>query len=138
MQTSLRGIAKRAKEDPKHQFGNLYSLLNEANLHWCFPQLNRKAAPGVDAVDYETFEAKLDENISHLVSDLKDREVQGETCSSALHPESRRATATRNTRSGGQGSTNGGCTDTVGHIRAGLFALQSWLRTGKRPTASSP
>ena len=71
MQTSLRGIAKRAKGDPKHKFGNLYSLLNEANLHWCFPQLNRKAAPGVDAVDYETFEAKLDENISHLVSDLK-------------------------------------------------------------------
>jgi RNA-directed DNA polymerase len=71
MQTSLRGIAKRAKEDPKHKFGNLYSLLNEANLHWCFPQLNRKAAPGVDAVDCATFEAKLDENISHLVSDLK-------------------------------------------------------------------
>jgi hypothetical protein len=31
MQTSLRGIAKRAKEDPKHRFGNLYSLLNKAN-----------------------------------------------------------------------------------------------------------
>ena len=40
MQTSLRAIAKRAKEDPKHRFGNLYSLLNEANLRWCFPQLN--------------------------------------------------------------------------------------------------
>jgi hypothetical protein len=29
MQTSLRGIAKRAKEDPKCRFGNLISLLNE-------------------------------------------------------------------------------------------------------------
>jgi len=48
MQTSLRGIAKRAKEDPRHRFGNLYSLLNERNLHWCFGQMNRKAAPGVD------------------------------------------------------------------------------------------
>lgn len=72
MQTSLRGIAKRAKEDPQHRFGNLYSLLNEVNLHWCFPQLNRKAAPGVDGVDYTAFEAELDENIVRIGNDLKD------------------------------------------------------------------
>jgi len=71
MQTSLRGIAKRAKENSNLRFGNLYSLLNEANLRWCFPQLNRKAAPGVDAVDYGTFEAGLDGNISRMVDDLK-------------------------------------------------------------------
>ncbi len=51
MQTSLRAIAKRAKQSPKHRFGNLYSLLNERNLQWCLHQLNRNAAPGVDAVD---------------------------------------------------------------------------------------
>ena len=72
MQTSLGGIAKKAEGDPKHRFGNLYSLLNEANLRWCFTKLNRKAAPGVDAVDYETFEADLDDNISQIVDDLKD------------------------------------------------------------------
>ena len=72
MQTSLRGIAKRAKEAPKHLFGNLYSLLNEANLRWCFPQLNRKAAPGVDAVAYDTFGADLEGNIQRLSTDLKD------------------------------------------------------------------
>ncbi len=71
MQTSLRGIAKKAKEDPRHRFGNLYSLLNEENLRWCFPQLNRKAAPGVDAVDYDTFEADLYENVGQIVGDLK-------------------------------------------------------------------
>jgi RNA-directed DNA polymerase len=71
MQTSLRGIAKRAKENSRHKFGNLYSLLNEANLKWCFPQLNRKAAPGVDAVDYETYGANLSENIAQIVNDLK-------------------------------------------------------------------
>ncbi len=73
--TSLRGIAKRAKENSKHKFGNLYSLLNEANLRWCFPQLNRKAAPGVDAVDYETYENNLEANISNLAEELKEREV---------------------------------------------------------------
>jgi group II intron reverse transcriptase/maturase len=73
MQTSLRGIAKRAKEEPKHRFGNLYSLLNEKNLTECFPQLNRKAAPGVDGVDWKAFEADLPENVSHLATALKEK-----------------------------------------------------------------
>ena len=72
MQTSLRGIAKRAKEDPNHRFGNLYSLLNDKNLLWCFPQLNRKASPGVDAVDYNAFEVDLEYNIDQIVKDLKE------------------------------------------------------------------
>lgn len=73
MQTSLRGIAKRAKEDPNHKFGNLYSLLNEENLKWCFPLINKKAAPGVDSVDYEEFESNLDGNIREIVTELKER-----------------------------------------------------------------
>lgn len=72
MQTSLWGIAKRAREGPDHRFGNLYSLLNEANLRWCFTQLNRKAAPGVDGVDCAAFEAELDENIVQIGRDLKE------------------------------------------------------------------
>jgi RNA-directed DNA polymerase len=72
MQTSLRGISRRAKEDPKHKFGNLYSLLNEENLRWCFPRINKKAAPGVDSVDYKEFESNLDENIKKLVTELKE------------------------------------------------------------------
>lgn len=71
MQTSLRGIAKRAKARPKHRFENLISLLTEENLQWSFTQLNRKAAPGVDEVDYKSFEADLQENISRIVRDLK-------------------------------------------------------------------
>ena len=73
MQTSLRGIAKRAKEDPRHRFGNLYSLLNERNLHWCFGQMNRKAAPGVDGVDWQNFEANLAENVGELATSLKEK-----------------------------------------------------------------
>lgn len=71
MQTSLHGIAKRAKAFPEHRFGNLYSLLNENNLRWCFSQLNKHSAPGVDAVDYGTFEANLEGNIRGMVEDLK-------------------------------------------------------------------
>ena len=73
MQTSLRAIAKRAKQDPRHRFGNLYSLLNEANLRWCFPLLNRKAAPGVDRVDWESFGTNLEDNVGQIVQDLKEK-----------------------------------------------------------------
>ncbi len=73
MQTSLRGIAKRAKEDPKHRFGNLYSLLNERNLLECFPEMNRKASPGVDGIDWIAFEADLAENVRQLVTALKEK-----------------------------------------------------------------
>jgi len=71
MQTSLRGIAERAKEDPKHRFGNLYGLLNERNLRECFYQLNREAAPGVDEIDWVAYELNLEENIETLVDALK-------------------------------------------------------------------
>jgi RNA-directed DNA polymerase len=76
MQTSLRGIAKKAKEDPKHKFGNLYSLLNEENLKWSFSRINKKAAPGVDSVDYEEFKSNLDENVRNIVRELKGKKYK--------------------------------------------------------------
>ncbi|MCP4602145.1 MAG: hypothetical protein GY847_16785 [Proteobacteria bacterium] len=71
MQTSLRGIANRARKDRKHRFRHLYSLLNEDNLKWCFRRLRRSAAPGVDKVTVEEYEGNLDANIANLVERLK-------------------------------------------------------------------
>ncbi len=71
MLTSLRGIANRAKKDRKARFGNLYGLLNEANLRECFYQLKRGAAPGVDGVDFDQYEANLSSNLANLVERLK-------------------------------------------------------------------
>jgi RNA-directed DNA polymerase len=73
MQTTLWGITKRAKEDTRHRFGNLYSLLNEKNLRWCFGQMNRKAAPGVDGIDWQSFETNFEENIGELATSLKEK-----------------------------------------------------------------
>ena len=73
MPTSLRGIAQKAKEDPKHRFGNLYSLLNEASLRWCFPQMKRKAAPGVDGIDWQDFGGTLEENIGSIALALREK-----------------------------------------------------------------
>jgi len=71
MPTSLRGIANRAKTDRKARFRNLYGLLNEENLRWCFYQLRRSAATGVDGVSFDEYEANLDENLAALVARLK-------------------------------------------------------------------
>ena len=88
MQTSLRAIAKRAKEDPKHRFGNLYSLLNEANLRWCFPQLNKKAAPGVDRVDWDAFGEKLECNVGRIAQDLKQKRYKAKLVRRSYIPKS--------------------------------------------------
>ena len=71
MQTSLRGIANRAAKQQKHRFGNLYELLNEENLRWCWQFLRKEAAPGIDRVDYAEYQAELASNIHDLVDRLK-------------------------------------------------------------------
>jgi len=71
MQTSLRGIANRAKKDRKARFGNLYGMLNENNLRECFHKLRRGAAAGVDGVSFEQYEADLESNLRDLVGRLK-------------------------------------------------------------------
>jgi len=71
MPTSLRGIANRARKDPAAQFGDLSGLLSVQNLHWCFHQLRKKAACGVDGVTFEQYERNLDENLEGLVERLK-------------------------------------------------------------------
>lgn len=73
MQTSLRGISNRAAKDKEHRFGNLYGLLDENFLKWCFWQLKRDAAPGVDQVDFYEYQVNLDENIADLVKRLKQK-----------------------------------------------------------------
>jgi len=71
MQTSLRGIAKKAQEQKKHRFGNLYEMLNEENLHDSWRYIKKDAAYGVDRVSAREYEENLEENIRRLVGRLK-------------------------------------------------------------------
>lgn len=71
MQTSLRGIAKKAQEQKKHRFGNLYEMLNEEFLLDCWRYIRKDAAYGVDRVSAEEYEENLEENIRQLVERLK-------------------------------------------------------------------
>lgn len=73
MQSSLNGIASRARSHRDHRFGNLYGELNEPFLADSYGKMNPKAASGIDRVDYRTYGAKLAENIHNLVERLKQK-----------------------------------------------------------------
>ncbi len=70
-QTSLRGIAIKAKANGKHRFQNLYRNLNVSFLYTCWKDLNKKAASGVDKVTAQAYEENLEANIQGLVERLK-------------------------------------------------------------------
>lgn len=70
-QTSLQAIARKAQEQKRHRFGDLYRLLNEPNLRSCFYQLRRAAAPGVDGVTFQEYEQNLEVNLRGLVERLR-------------------------------------------------------------------
>lgn len=76
LQTSLRGIANRARRDPKARFRDVYRLLDEANLRECFRALRRDAAPGVDRVTFKDYERDLDANLAALVERLKHKQYR--------------------------------------------------------------
>jgi len=70
-QTSLRGIAKKARRECSHRFGNLYGELNAGLLKEAWRTLNKRAAGGVDRVTARDYEKDLDANIGNLVERLR-------------------------------------------------------------------
>src|SRR5213593_473593 len=71
VQTSLLGIAKKARSEKRYRFRNLYRELNEELLRDSWRLLRKDAALGVDQVSATEYEANLDENIQQLVERLK-------------------------------------------------------------------
>jgi RNA-directed DNA polymerase len=71
VQTSLLGIAKKAKSEKRYRFRNLYRELNEGWLRDSWRLLRKDAALGVDRVSAAEYEADLEENIHQLVERLK-------------------------------------------------------------------
>jgi RNA-directed DNA polymerase len=70
-QTSLWGIANKAKANKRHRFQNLYRLLDEEMLLGCWKELNKGAASGVDRITAKEYQKDLMDNIRNLVERLK-------------------------------------------------------------------
>ena len=72
-QTSLRGIAIKAKANGNHRFQDLYRCLNAQFLTSCWKALNKNAASGVDQVTAEAYGENLEANICKLAERLKSK-----------------------------------------------------------------
>ena len=70
-QTSLRGIANRARACKHHRFRDLYRNLNAGFLLSCWGDLNKAAASGVDEVTAQAYQENLEANIQALAERLK-------------------------------------------------------------------
>ena len=71
MQTSLRGIARKAKQNRNYKFGNLYGLLNKEALYQAWRDINKNAAVGIDKETAIEFGNNLDEKLEELLKELK-------------------------------------------------------------------
>ena len=88
MQTSLQGIAKKARRDKKCRFRDLYRLLNEENLADSWKCMNLKAASGVDRTTAREYEKKLRENIMALAACLKEKRYRAKLVRRVYIPKS--------------------------------------------------
>lgn len=68
---SLRGIARKAKQDPKHRFRDLSRYLDKTHLYHAFKSMNKKAAVGVDKVSYCDYQNNFDKYADDLIDRLK-------------------------------------------------------------------
>ena len=71
MQTSLRGIANKARLDKSHRFRNLFQLLNEEGLMSSWAAVNKSASSGVDRVSARSYAEDLHDNVTQLVERLE-------------------------------------------------------------------
>jgi group II intron reverse transcriptase/maturase len=76
MQTSLLGIAMKAKQDKKYKFGNLYELIDKQALYKAWEKINKSAAAGVDKETAKKFKEKLETNLDGIVEELKSKKYK--------------------------------------------------------------
>jgi len=76
MQTSLLGIANKAKQDKKYKFGNLYELINKKALYEAWRKINKRSAAGVDKETARDFKENLNENLDMMLEELKNKKYK--------------------------------------------------------------
>jgi RNA-directed DNA polymerase len=89
VQTSLQGIAKRAKESKKYRFCDLYRMINRISLMDAWLDINRGAASGVDKVTAGEYEENLVENIMDLEKRLKEKRYKAKLVRRVYIPKSK-------------------------------------------------
>ena len=76
MQTSLRGMARKAKQEKNYKFGNLYGMLDKQALYLAWKDINKKASAGIDKETAKEFERNLSINLESLEEELKSKKYK--------------------------------------------------------------
>jgi retron-type reverse transcriptase len=127
-QTSLRGIATKAKARAKHRFQDLYRLLNAQFLMNCWKDLNKDAASGVDKVTAEAYQENLEANIHNLEKRLKDKRYRAKLVRRCYIPKDKGKAA--GYPSSGRPAAATGLRQGLGiDLRSGLCRYQLWVQT---------
>ena len=94
-QTSLWGIAEKAKLDIQHRFRNLYGCLNRDLLLQSWRSLNKKAASGVDRVTAKEYAKNLWNNLGDLEQRLKEKRYKAKLVRRKYIPKDAKGTKLR-------------------------------------------
>lgn len=71
VQTSLQGIAEKARREKKYRFRNLAAMLTENHFQHCWKLLRKDAATGVDRVTAQEYGRHFTTNVRDLIERLK-------------------------------------------------------------------
>ena len=88
VQTSLQGIAEKARQDGKYRFYDVYRLINEEMLLVAWSEINKNAASGVDRVTAVEYEKNLIDNIRDLILRLKEKRYKAKLVRRVYIPKS--------------------------------------------------
>jgi len=76
MQTSLLGIAQKAKQNKKYKFGYLYELIDKYALLQAWRQINKGASAGIDRETAKEFKKNLDSNLEEMLEELRKKKYK--------------------------------------------------------------
>ncbi|TCT14861.1 hypothetical protein EDC18_1047 [Natranaerovirga pectinivora] len=71
LQTSLYEIERKATKNKKHNFENLYQLLNSQNLIEAYRDINKQASSGIDGQSAKEFGENLIEEVTKIEEELE-------------------------------------------------------------------
>jgi len=93
--TKMNRIALLSKQDPRRSFESLMHHFNEESLKECFHELDGKKAVGADGIDKENYGKNLDQNISTLITKMKNMAYRPGPVREVLIPKEGKPGATR-------------------------------------------
>lgn len=87
MTTTLDAIAFKSHTHPRHQFQNLYGLINSDLLYQSWGRMNKQSAPGVDGVTAVKFQQRLPHYIQTLAGRLRNKKYRAANVKRVLIPK---------------------------------------------------